>query len=123
LHEIVTESAANRRRISMPAADGSSEHRTMRWLSSVSLIPALLILTVAFPEGWRAAAAAEPRAAPVGLAAKLATLAEQAGGKVGVSVIHVESGQEVAVGGDVALPLYSVFKDTIQRTKTLVDCD
>jgi hypothetical protein len=46
---------------------------------------------------WRAAAAAEPRASPVGLAAKLATVAERAHGKVGVSVVHVES-RDVAPG-------------------------
>jgi beta-lactamase class A len=75
----------------------------MRWLAGLTLI-------IALAGGSRAAAAAEPGASPVGLAAKLATVAGRAGGRVGVSVIHVESGQEVAVGGSVALPLYSVFK-------------
>lgn len=83
----------------------------MRWLSGVSLNPVLLVFfPLALAAGWRAAAAAEPRASPVGLAAKLATVAERAHGKVGISVVHVESGQETAVEGDAALPLCSVFK-------------
>jgi beta-lactamase class A len=70
----------------------------------------IIALVIALAAGSRAAAAADPAASPAGLAAKLVTIAERVGGRVGVSVIHVESGQEVAVGGSVALPLYSVFK-------------
>jgi beta-lactamase class A len=80
----------------------SSEHHAMQWLAG-------LILITALAAGSRTATAAEA-ASPVALAAKLATVAERAGGRVGVSVIHVESGQELGVGGSVALPLYSVFK-------------
>ena len=83
----------------------------MRWLSRLSLKPALpVLLCIAFGAGWRPAAAREPPASAAALAAKLATLTERADARVGVSVVHVESGREVAVGGDAALPLYSVFK-------------
>jgi beta-lactamase class A len=75
----------------------------MKWLSGSALIMALAA-------GSIVAIAAERGASPDGLAAKLATLAERAGGRVGVSVIHVESGQETAVGGTIGLPMYSVFK-------------
>jgi beta-lactamase class A len=76
----------------------------MKWLFASVLILALAGGSIA------ATAAAKPGASPAGLATKLATLAERAGGKVGVSVIHVETGRETAVGASTRLPLYSVFK-------------
>lgn len=82
----------------------------MRWVSGGSLVLISVLLALALAAGWRSAAATEPGASPLGLAAKLATLAERVDGKVGVAVVHVESGREVAVRGDVALPLCSVFK-------------
>ena len=83
----------------------------MRSLSGVSPRSALCIF-VAFTLAaiWRATVAAEPRAAPRDLAGELALICERAKGRVGVSVVHVESGREVATGGEAALPLYSVFK-------------
>jgi beta-lactamase class A len=44
------------------------------------------------------------------LEARLGELASKAGGKVGISVIHVESGRSVTVGAQQWLPLQSVFK-------------
>jgi beta-lactamase class A len=44
------------------------------------------------------------------LEARLGQIAARAGGKVGVSVLHVESGRVAAIGGAALLPLYSVFK-------------
>jgi beta-lactamase class A len=44
------------------------------------------------------------------LTERLRALCERAGGRVGVAVIHVESGRAAAVGGETPLPLYSVFK-------------
>ncbi|HKO90074.1 MAG TPA: class A beta-lactamase [Polyangiaceae bacterium] len=44
------------------------------------------------------------------LHARLAELAAGARGKVGISVVHVESGRSVTVGGQQFLPLQSVFK-------------
>src|SRR5262245_38524775 len=84
----------------------------MRSLSGFSRVPSLpVVFALMLAAGSRAAAASEPPASPpVGLAARLATVAERAHGKVGVSVMHVESGQEVTLGGDAALPLCSVFK-------------
>ncbi|MEY4544490.1 MAG: hypothetical protein RL685_685 [Pseudomonadota bacterium] len=41
---------------------------------------------------------------------RLSELAAQAGGQVGIVVLHVESGRRVAVGGDQWLPLQSVYK-------------
>jgi beta-lactamase class A len=82
----------------------------MRWLTGVSLNPTLVLLCLVLAAGWRAALADGAPAAPASLAAALAALGERANARVGVSVVHVESGQEVAVGGDTSLPLYSVFK-------------
>jgi beta-lactamase class A len=45
-----------------------------------------------------------------GLAERLRTLCEGAGGSVGVAVMHVETGQTTGVEGTAKLPLYSVFK-------------
>lgn len=42
--------------------------------------------------------------------ARLAELAARARGKVGISIVHVESGRHVSVGGQQRLPLQSVFK-------------
>jgi beta-lactamase class A len=44
------------------------------------------------------------------LEARLAELSAKAGGKVGASIVHVESGRTVTVGGRQWLPLQSVFK-------------
>ena len=44
------------------------------------------------------------------LEARLGELAIKAGGRVGISVIHVESGRSVTVAGQEWLPLQSVFK-------------
>jgi beta-lactamase class A len=44
------------------------------------------------------------------LEARLGELAVKAGGKVRISVIHVESGQIATVGGQPWIPLQSVFK-------------
>lgn len=44
------------------------------------------------------------------LSARLGKLVVNAGGKVGISVVHVESGRRVTVGGQEWLPLQSVFK-------------
>ncbi|MEO8179995.1 MAG: class A beta-lactamase [Deltaproteobacteria bacterium] len=44
------------------------------------------------------------------LKARLAELIGNAGGKIGISVVHVESGRSVTVGGQQWLPLQSVFK-------------
>lgn len=41
---------------------------------------------------------------------KLTAICNRAQGSVGVSVVHVETGQSVSVNGNTALPLYSVFK-------------
>lgn len=49
-------------------------------------------------------------AAAARLQERIATIAARAGGRVGVSVIHAESGAAVAVNGAQPLPLYSVFK-------------
>jgi beta-lactamase class A len=46
----------------------------------------------------------------VALKARLGELVVNAGGKVGISVVHVESGRSVTVGGQQWLPLQSVFK-------------
>jgi beta-lactamase class A len=45
-----------------------------------------------------------------GLSERLRALASQAGGTVGIAVIHVETGQTVSIDGAKQLPLYSVFK-------------
>nr|AIA18179.1 ClassA_beta_lactamase [uncultured bacterium] len=44
------------------------------------------------------------------LAERLRSMIEAAGGDVGLTVIHVESGRTVSIHGDIQLPLYSVFK-------------
>ena len=44
------------------------------------------------------------------LAKRLRSMSEAAGGTVGLTVIHVESGRAVNIHGDMQLPLYSVFK-------------
>jgi beta-lactamase class A len=44
------------------------------------------------------------------LNARLAQLIVHAGGKVGICIVHVESGRRVTVGGQQWLPLQSVFK-------------
>lgn len=44
------------------------------------------------------------------LTARLKSLGGRAGGRVGVAVIHVESGRTAAVEGATPLPLHSVFK-------------
>jgi len=41
---------------------------------------------------------------------RLASICERAQGSVGVAVVHVETGQAASINGNVALPLYSVFK-------------
>ncbi len=41
---------------------------------------------------------------------RLASICERAQGSVGVAVIHVETGRAASINGNVALPLYSVFK-------------
>ena len=41
---------------------------------------------------------------------RLASICERAQGAVGVAVIHVETGRIASINGNVALPLYSVFK-------------
>jgi beta-lactamase class A len=54
--------------------------------------------------------AASGRAALDALNAHLARLVVDAGGKVGICVVHVESGRRVTVGGQQWFPLQSVFK-------------
>jgi len=44
------------------------------------------------------------------LAKQLAQISNRTQGSIGVAVVHVESGRRVAVQGNTALPLYSVFK-------------
>jgi beta-lactamase class A len=44
------------------------------------------------------------------LAERLKALSSQAGGTVGLAIIHVETGRSVAIEGTKQLPLYSVFK-------------
>lgn len=44
------------------------------------------------------------------LAERLSTICRRAGGMVGVTVIHVETGRTVSIEGTKRLPLYSVFK-------------
>src|SRR5438445_1313784 len=60
-----------------------------------------------------AAKIAEPRS-PEGvntdLAERLRAISSRAGGTVGVTVIHVETGRVVSIEGAKQLPLYSVFK-------------
>ncbi|MDT5271601.1 MAG: beta-lactamase class [Acidobacteriota bacterium] len=51
-----------------------------------------------------------PPTADAELAARLKAICERAGGRCGVAVTHVETGRSVAVEGDRAMPLYSVFK-------------
>ena len=53
------------------------------------------------------AAPAESREA---LEAKIRTIAQGAGGTVGVSILHIESGHGASVRGGEALPMASVFK-------------
>lgn len=58
-------------------------------------------------------AASRPPAPPgedAGLAARLKSICEKAGGRCGVAVMHVESGRGAAFEGATSLPLYSVFK-------------
>jgi len=54
--------------------------------------------------------AAAPEKATEPLEARLAELAAKAGGNVGISVLQVESGRRVTVGGQLWIPLQSVFK-------------
>src|SRR5688572_21308204 len=44
------------------------------------------------------------------LTERLRTLAQRAGGTVGIAVIHIETGRSVNIESDRRLPLYSVFK-------------
>lgn len=44
------------------------------------------------------------------LSERLKALANQAGGTVGIAVLHIETGQAVSINGAKQLPLYSVFK-------------
>lgn len=44
------------------------------------------------------------------LAERLRTISAAAGGAVGVTVTHIETGRTVAIQGTAQLPLYSVFK-------------
>lgn len=44
------------------------------------------------------------------LESRLAEIAKQAQGSVGIAVVHVESGRRVMLQGNTPLPLYSVFK-------------
>jgi beta-lactamase class A len=65
------------------------------------------------PSAGTAVKAAEPPTAlgiDSDLAARLRAIASRAGGTVGVSVIHVETGRAVSIEGASQLPLYSVFK-------------
>lgn len=57
-------------------------------------------------------AAVRPRfeSAEAELTEQLKTLCANAGGEIGVAVIHVETGQSVTIEGSKQLPLYSVFK-------------
>ena len=41
---------------------------------------------------------------------RLKTICDRAQGKVGLSVIHIESGKTISINGQSQLPLYSVFK-------------
>lgn len=41
---------------------------------------------------------------------RLTILSERAHGKVGLSVVHIESGKTISINGKTQLPLYSVFK-------------
>lgn len=59
----------------------------------------LLLALLAAPEETREA-----------LEAKIRTIAQGAGGTVGVSILHIESGRGASVNGREALPMASVFK-------------
>jgi beta-lactamase class A len=62
------------------------------------------------PPAAGVAAAQRPGDSAAGLGERLAAICARAGGDVGAAVIHVESGEEAAFGGERQLPLYSVFK-------------
>jgi beta-lactamase class A len=61
-------------------------------------------------DGTRVAHAPSGSAALEALKARLGELVGNAGGRVGISVVHVESGRSVTLGGQQSLPLQSVFK-------------
>lgn len=93
--------------------------------ASAAVVAAALLVGIVLPAcsaGGRAdavkltptpAAAPQPKS-PESVDAELAerfkALSEKAGGRVGVAVIHVESGRSVAFNGASPLPLFSVFK-------------
>jgi beta-lactamase class A len=55
-------------------------------------------------------AAAQQTTAPAGLQNTVASVAAQVGGRVGVCITQVETGESVSVAADEMLPLYSVVK-------------
>ncbi|MGI8906461.1 MAG: class A beta-lactamase [Candidatus Sumerlaeaceae bacterium] len=81
---------------------------THRFRPGFSRFVALLSLCIMAGPGCSAATDGETSTAK--LQKRLAELAESARGRVGVAVVHVESGQSVLVNADEARPLYSVFK-------------
>ncbi|HEV2705842.1 MAG TPA: class A beta-lactamase [Pyrinomonadaceae bacterium] len=62
------------------------------------------------PQASGAAQAQKRESVDEELTERLRQLCERAGGRIGVAVVHVESGRTVAFEGARALPLYSVFK-------------
>jgi beta-lactamase class A len=101
---------------------------TMRMKPLVALLAAILVLASAVVtctrsklsaqnHGGRSQQTAARAIGPAGaessvakLSERLRALASQAGGTVGIAVIHVETGQVVSINGEKQLPLYSVFK-------------
>jgi beta-lactamase class A len=69
-----------------------------------------LAQAAAVPEKVEELAPTAERATLEPLKARLGELALKAGGKVGIALMHVESGRSVTVGGEQWLPLQSVFK-------------
>ena len=100
---------------------------TMRMRSSAAIIAVVIVgvavtsfvkskLSAQNSDGRRPQTAARiagpisPEVLAADLTERLRVISSRAGGAVGVAVIHVETGQTVAVDGTKQLPLYSVFK-------------
>jgi beta-lactamase class A/glyoxylase-like metal-dependent hydrolase (beta-lactamase superfamily II) len=74
------------------------------------MLPALAALLVAFAPAVPAPAHDSADRADSTLARELRTLADRAGGTVGVAAIHLESGRRLSVEGATPFPMASVYK-------------
>lgn len=76
----------------------------MRFRSHDIVVLSVLLAAVPFGRGWAQGSAAES------LRAELERLVEPAQGVVGLAAIHLETGRQVVLNGDVLFPMASTYK-------------